>query len=104
MADDRTRFGWPLLPCPKCRNDLKTDQASIKCIVPHYAKDQEMGFDPGGPERFVLMMVCNRSSCGEAVSVAGEIYYEQEYDQENSADWVPYFYPAFMRPSARPRV
>jgi hypothetical protein len=46
-----------------------------------------------------MLLVCAKAGCGEAVAVAGEVFAEQEVDEENDLTWVSTYRPAFMRPA-----
>jgi hypothetical protein len=89
--------GWPFLPCPRCSGDLRILKDSLRSHVVTYARSSD--FDPNIPFRFVMLLQCAKSRCGEVVSVAGEVWYDQEVDQDHNLEWVKTYRPYYMRPA-----
>lgn len=92
------KSGWPFLPCPKCAaGELRMLPETLKSQVPKYARSPD--FDPNIPHRFTMILQCARSSCGETVAVAGEVWLDQEVTDENELEWVKTYKPYYMRPA-----
>lgn len=89
--------GWPFLPCPRCNGNLRMPKDTLKSKTPRYARTDH--FDPNTPERFVMLLECANTACGEVVSVAGEVWHDQEVTHENELEWVPTYRPYYMRPA-----
>jgi len=89
--------GWPFLPCPRCTGDLRILEGSLKSRVPGYWHSSQ--FDPDMPERFSMILQCAKSGCGEAVSVAGEVWADQEVTGDHELEWVKTYRPFYMHPA-----
>jgi hypothetical protein len=89
--------GWPFLPCPRCNGNLRMMKDSLKSKIPRYARKDH--FDPNTPDRFVMLLECANTACGEVVSVAGEVWPDQDVTPENELEWVPTYRPYYMRPA-----
>lgn len=70
---------------------------TLKSKIPRYARTDH--FDPNTPDRFVMLLECANTACGEVVSVAGEVWQDQEVTPENELEWVPTYRPYYMRPA-----
>ena len=96
-----SRYGVPRYPCPTCSvGHLRLNKGDIHDRRPKYVTPDSFQEDPAGiRERFIAFLTCDNANCGEAVSVAGEVWYVPEGDPEGSWEWVERFAPSSMAPS-----
>ncbi len=79
---------FPHFPCPRCQAGiLRLDKKSYKRSYPqHVLNVAKHNRGWGGNDeyaRFVGIMQCSRSDCGEVVSVAGKIEDHEVIDDDN---------------------
>ena len=93
------KYGIPKYPCPRCRvGTLGLIKGSLQQAAPTYATVTAEIPDEAA-ERFVLLLQCSDQTCGEIVSVAGDVQTVPEGNEDGSHEWFKYFEPSFMKPA-----
>ena len=99
---------WPNLPCPRCRvgtlkivddSIAKTETSSSK------AARTRAEWDPDWiHKRFIATMACSGPTCGDIVSVCGEIvcnwFYDYDSEGHSHALVTEYYVPRFFEPAS----
>jgi hypothetical protein len=91
---------FPAFQCPRCLvGKAVLDQQSIRVEDPTYAKEIGDG-DDWSPdcttERFVAVLRCKESACGEVVAISGEIVLMEHDDKEHGRAYVRALRPRSM--------
>lgn len=111
----RSFWSFPSYGCPRCtRGSLSLVPTSVSKLRTKYSDSQhrEKGYHPyNDVTRFSCLLQCDAFSCGEVVSVSGDIVYDVDfyYDEDGAhedyrAEYLPHsMYPAppVFRPSDR---
>jgi hypothetical protein len=97
---------FPPWTCPTCqRGRLRVHQEYLAVLEPgesqraHY--DQEAGFE-SYYKRFSALLRCDDPGCEEVASIAGDIIFEPEQDEDGSFNYVEAHYPRAFLPAPLP--
>jgi hypothetical protein len=94
----------PPLPCARCADGrLVLDKDTWREEEPHHSRSRQADEESDIQEvdiRFTVLLRCSNAVCGEVVAVAGDLFYEPDYDS-TGASYTRVMAPKAMVPAPR---
>src|SRR4051812_16765445 len=98
-----SREDVPSFPCPHCQQTtLELQKDTLEVHEPTYSVKghSDLDWEPDWSiKRFIVLLKCTKSSCGEFVSIAGDIIVEPGYDNDGSWSYKEMLRPRNMFPA-----